>query len=105
MNKAAISLTLCLFFSMPYLAMAQEHGYLPEQGFVSDEQTAMAVAEAVVSRIYGREKIENQKPFVATLRNGIWTVSGTLHKNMPGGVFVIKIDKKDSRIISLSHEK
>jgi hypothetical protein len=105
MRKTAIGLVL---FLIPTLVMAlerNEHSYIPEQGFVPDEVVAVAVAEAIVSRVYGPAQIEHQKPFVASLDAGVWTVSGTLPDRYLGGVFVIKISKKDSRVISLTHGK
>src|SRR5437870_913236 len=56
-----------------------------KNGYVPDEQTAIAIAVAVWTPIYGKAQIESEKPFRATLRNGIWTVGGTLPEGHNGG--------------------
>jgi NTF2 fold immunity protein of polymorphic toxin system component len=51
--------------------------YTPKAGFVPDSKTAVAVAEAVLTPIYGKEQIESERPFTATLKQGVWTIEGT----------------------------
>lgn len=78
---------------------------IPAQGFVPDEVVTMVVAEAIVAGVYGRAQIARQKPFVASLEHGVWTVSGTMPERLKGGVFVIRIRQRDSQAISLTHVK
>jgi hypothetical protein len=59
--------------------------------YVPDEQTAIAIAVAVWIPIYGRKQIESEKPSKATLKNGIWTVTGTLPEGYDGGTAVAEI--------------
>jgi|SRR5882724_3845252 len=77
--------------------------FKPKDGFVPDEKTAVAIAVAVWSPIYGEGKIKNEKPYKATLNEGIWHVEGTLPKGHLGGVAEIKISKQDAKIISIKH--
>ena len=39
----------------------------PQGGFVPDQQTAVLIAEAVLTPIYGHEHIESERPFTARL--------------------------------------
>jgi NTF2 fold immunity protein of polymorphic toxin system component len=77
--------------------------YDPQQGYIPDSRTAIAVAEAVWTPFYGRELVEAERPFSAILQDGIWLVKGTLPKNMSGGTLIVRIAKKDGRIISMLH--
>lgn len=99
------------FFLVSSLVRAQlEHSVIPKEGFVPDRETAIKIAEAVWTPIYGAEKISQEKPFVAELRSGVWIVSGTLPSAPPGltrkgGVATIEIAKRDGRILVVSHGK
>ena len=79
--------------------------YKPRDGYVPDEQTAIAIAVAVWTPIYGKEKIENEKPYKARLKNEVWTVTGSLPPNTDGGVAEIEIAKDDGRILRVIHGK
>jgi NTF2 fold immunity protein len=89
-------------------AFAQEtsppHNYKPPEGYVPDAQTAIQIALAVWLPIYGRKQIDSEKPYTATLKDGVWTVSGTLpHGYNVGGVAVAEISKLDGTILRVSH--
>jgi hypothetical protein len=58
---------------------AQAQSYTPKDGFGPDPITAVKIAEAVLIPVYGKEKIESERPFKAVLENGVWAVNGTLH--------------------------
>lgn len=79
--------------------------YKPKDGYVPDEKTAIAIAIAVWNPIYGKEKIEGEKPFRANLKNGVWMVTGSLPKGMNGGVAEADISKDDGRILRIIHGK
>jgi len=79
--------------------------YKPKEGYVADEETAIAIAVAVWKPIYGKEKIENEKPYKASLKDGIWTVRGSLPKGRHGGVAEAEISKDDGRILRVIHGK
>ncbi len=87
------------------IAQAQNHSFMPKDGFVPDKATAVRIAEAVLMPVYGEEKIKRERPFIATLYNGIWTVRGSLRKGWKGGVAVAEIAKQDARVLSVSHGK
>jgi hypothetical protein len=82
------------------------HSYRPEQGFVPDATTAIAIAEAVWLPIYGKATLDKERPFRAVLKGDVWTVEGTFHsphKDARGGVAVAEISRIDARIIRVSH--
>jgi hypothetical protein len=87
---------------------AELHNVKPVSGYVPDKTTAVRVAEAILKPIYGETKIEKEKPFEAKLTGNIWHVQGSLPVSsfpMPGGVAEIWIDKRDCRIIRVTHGK
>jgi len=88
--------------------------YKPPSGFVPDSKTAIAIAEAVLMPVYGKEHIESERPFIATMKVDVWTVTGTLHcpdgkggitTKCLGGVAVVKISKSNGRILYMLHGK
>ncbi len=78
-------------------------GFRPKDGFVPDAETAIKIAIAVWEPIYGRREIEGQKPFRASLRNGVWFVNGSLPPDAVGGVAEAEIAKKDGRVLRVYH--
>lgn len=80
-------------------------GYVPKEGFVPDSRTAIAVAIAVLIPIYGEEEIQGKQPFTAALKNGKWTVIGSLPKNMVGGVPEVQLLKSSGKILKVSSGK
>ncbi len=100
-------------FAITFLAVnvqaigVKHHFYMPKEGFVPDEETAIHIAIAVLVPVYGEATVHSEEPFVATLHKGIWTVSGTVPKitGYHGGVATVEIAKKDARIIRLIHGK
>jgi len=83
----------------------KEHYYIPPAGFVPDEQTAIKIAHAILTPIYGRDVLEKEEPFVAHLSNNVWTVTGSIPKDRLGGVALIEISKIDARILRVTHGK
>ncbi len=92
---------LLVAFSLP----AQEHNVRPPQGLVPDGKTAIAIAVAVWAPIYGEKKIALEKPYIATLTNGKWTVTGSLPEGYIGGVAIAVIAKSNGQVIRISHGK
>ncbi len=72
-------------------------------GYIADEKTAIDTALKIWIPIYGKETIEREKPYHATLKNGIWTVAGSLPEGMDGGVAMVNISQKDGRILKVIH--
>jgi NTF2 fold immunity protein len=90
-------------------AVEAEHSYIPPNGFVPDRETAVRIAEAVLTPIYSAKTIRAELPLRASLASGIWTVVGTMRcarvSSCPGGVAIVEISKKDARILRVSHGK
>jgi hypothetical protein len=104
MKTPFISITGFILACGILFAVEQQHSYKPKEGFVPDEKTAIAIAVAVWSPIYGVEKIQMEKPFETVLKNGVWHVEGALPAgNTKGGVAEAEISKKDARILRVSH--
>ena len=72
-------------------------------GYVPDEKTAIEIAIKVWIPIYGKEQIENEKPYHANLKNRIWKVTGSLPEGYDGGVAEARIVQKDGRILKIIH--
>jgi hypothetical protein len=80
-------------------------GFIPEDGFVPNEKIAFQIAESVLIQIYGKETIENEKPFSINLENDIWIVEGSLEEGFVGGVAYIEINKNTGQILKVIHTK
>lgn len=82
--------------------------FTPKDGFVPNAETAVKVAEAVLTPVYGEKKILSERPFNASLEGDVWTVSGTLNCRVPqcnGGAAVVKISKSSGTILHMIHYK
>jgi hypothetical protein len=106
-------LILCCTLAIVTPVISQE---APRRNYVPNSETAIAIAEAVLSPVYGKKKIESERPFRASLTDDVWTVAGTLYcpngkpqsdrlPSCDGGTAVVKISKLDARIISMTHYK
>lgn len=80
-------------------------GYKPQHGFVPNKQTAIAIAVAAWIPIYGKKMIDGEKPYQAQLKDGIWTVTGSLPKGSLGGTAEALIAQEDGRILNIAHGK
>jgi hypothetical protein len=83
----------------------------PQDGYVPDEATAVRIAEAVFIPIYGEKHVRSERPFHATLKDGVWTVKGSLGKPpkpgdiVVGGTMVAEIERATGCIKSVYHLK
>jgi hypothetical protein len=84
----------------------------PASGFVPDSITAIKIAVAVWTPIYGARLIASEKPYQAQLRGDTWIVAGSvpqsllervLHRSSFGGAAVAEIARSDARIIRVAH--
>lgn len=74
--------------------------------YVSDEQTAIDIAVKAWIPKFGKKQIEDEKPYQATLKNGVWIVTGSLPKGWNvGGVAMAEISQKDGRVLEIGHGK
>lgn len=80
-----------------------KHRFKPAAGVVPDGATAIKIAVAVWEPIYGARNIARQKPYRATLIDGVWTVEGTLAKQRFGGVALVEISKANGRVLRITH--
>lgn len=107
--KSLLAALLMIAFSNAVVAQIEvqqnKTSSRPVRQYVPDAKTAVAIAIAVLAPIYGAEKIRSEAPFVATLRDGVWTVVGTLPPGFEGGVAEIDISKAQGTILRVSHGK
>lgn len=91
-----------------YAEHADPYGVYNRNGIVKDPKVAYTIAEAILTSIYGKERIENQKPFNISLKNNkFWVVEGTLNqaKMSQRGTATIVISKDDGQVQYLMHSK
>ena len=98
-----LSMVVLLAFTVS-ATLAKEHNVRPPEGYVPDGKTAIAIAIAVWTPIYGDKQIELQKPYVAKLYRNKWTVTGSTHGGL-GGVAIAVIAKDNGAVIRVSHGK
>lgn len=91
--------------AVQYAQQIIAHGktYVPDSGYVPDSTTAVSIATAVLTPIYGKAKIDAEKPWHTGLKDGVWTVVGTFNGKGEGGEAIIQIDKMTGAIIFVTH--
>lgn len=73
---------------------------------IKDKQSLIKYAEPILFKTYGKEHILEEKPYIISFKNGIWTMNGTLSKRYTnGGTFHIVINAKDGKVIKMIHYK
>lgn len=87
-----------------------DDGYVPKAGFVPTAEVAAQIAEAVLTPIYGKKVMTAERPFHATLENGVWIVKGSVPcpgappgAVCPGGNAEIWISKSNGQILYMIH--
>jgi len=80
-------------------------GYFPKEGFIPTAEVAFQVAESILNKIYGKESIEEQKPFSINLENDIWILEGHIEPGVKGGVAYMEIRKSNGEILKVYHGK
>ena len=78
---------------------------IKNEPLIKDEQTAVALAEPILFRRFGRKHILRQKPYRVKQTNNYWVVKGYLPEGYDGGVFEITLDGKDGKIIKIIHRQ
>ena len=74
-------------------------------GIVSDQKTAIAIAEAVLFHVYGEKAIRSQRPYIVRHVRGKWIIDGAPPPpGMAGGSFHIVISQRDGRILEITHD-
>ena len=82
-------------------------------GLVPNEQTAISIAEAILFPIYGEKDIRAQRPYIVKLKDGKWSVDGSMPESpsppsgmisqIVGGTFHIVISQRDAQVIEIGH--
>jgi hypothetical protein len=72
---------------------------------INDEQTLIEVTEPILFKVYGKENIINERPYEIYLFGDNWIMKGTLPLDMKGGTFTIAVNRKNCKIIGITHEK
>ena len=80
-------------------------GYFPKEGLIPTEKIAFQIAESVLINLYGKETIEEEKPFSINLENDVWVIEGSLEKGFEGGVAYMEIRKSNGEILKVIHTK
>src|SRR5690348_9092929 len=87
-------------------------GFVPKEGFVPNGDVARAIAEAVLSPVYGKQTIISERPFKAKLDGDVWVVSGSVPcvnppagASCPGGSAEVRISKKTGQILHMTHSQ
>jgi uncharacterized protein YpmS len=79
-----------------------------EDCLVTEEKTAVSIAESVLFESYGEDKIKKERPYIVNIENdSIWNIEGNF-KTIGigfGGVFYIKISAKNGKVLDMYHEK
>ena len=72
---------------------------------ISDKETAISVAEAILFKFYGKENIIAERPYEIYLIAGYWYIGGTPPENSNSGTFEIIFSSQNGRVIKLIHGK
>lgn len=103
--------SVVLMFLAGFQSLQLIHAYQPPNGYVPNEETAIAIAVAVWNPIYGKDLIAKEKPYSAKLADGVWVVSGSLkrfmglHGTTKGGCAIAHIKQENGEILNISHSK
>ena len=79
------------------------HNAIGKDEIITDEKTAISIAEPLLFSVYGKENIVKQRPYKIGKVQNYWVISGSLPKSQIGGVFEIIIDSKNGQVIRLTH--
>jgi hypothetical protein len=77
---------------------------------IPDKPTAIAVAEPILFKVYGKELILKEMPYDVHLVDSYWLITGSLPKSLRGtvtmgGTFLIILSSKDGQVIKLIYGK
>jgi hypothetical protein len=110
--KTTVVVTVLAIVAQSALGQSTQSASTPVK--VPDAATAVKLAEKVLANVYGKKKIEGEKPFEASLSGGIWHVGGTLYCGKDrsfkgvqcvGGVAMADIRQSDGRVLKTGHGK
>ncbi|WP_423222101.1 NTF2 fold immunity protein [Ideonella lacteola] len=78
MRVATFCLVLTLCSEVAAAQSTSQHNYKPVAGYVPNAATAIRIAVAVWTPIYGEKQVAEQAPYNAELIEGVWHVTGSL---------------------------
>lgn len=81
------------------------HNVTKEWVMIKNDATAVKVVEPILFDIYGRDHIIDERPYEVQMIGNYYIIDGTLTSESDGGTFHIVIDKRNSRIVKLTHGK
>jgi hypothetical protein len=96
-------LLLLLLLLLPALSLADGNNYVPANGAIPDQATALRVAEAILEAAYGKIEIARGEPFTATLKGDVWVVQGTIPAGWVGGAGYVEIEKSKGCVVQIGH--
>jgi hypothetical protein len=80
-----------------------DEGVRPSAGYVPDEATAVRIAKAVWTPIYGEKQLRSEPPFHAELKGNVWHVYNVSNPPMPGGGPEAEIDRRTGKVLREWH--
>ncbi|UGS39952.1 NTF2 fold immunity protein [Pseudocitrobacter corydidari] len=103
--KPIIFLLLSLFSHGESVECFSKSTDVSKDYLVANKELVQKLAEVYVEERYGKNNAQREKPYHISDEGKFWQVNGNIKPNTTGGVFVIKIDKLDGRVISFTHGK
>ncbi len=86
------------------LSNESQHNVVDNKNLIiKDSITAINVAEPILFSVYGKEKIEYEKPYEIYKIDNYWVISGTLPEDAYGESFLIIIDARNSQVLKITH--
>jgi hypothetical protein len=85
----------------PTPSPGQSSVHMPAAGFVPDSVTAVRIAVAVWTPIFGEAQVAAQSPYRARLEGDVWSVAGTVSAGQRGGGAYAEISKRDARVLTV----
>jgi len=113
MRTAAVATVLAIAVVLSALGQTVQSAITPVK--VPDSATAVGLAETALAKVYGKKHMESERPFTASLSDGVWHVSGTLYCKdkkgnvitdaCVGGVAMADIRQRDGRVMRTGHTR
>jgi hypothetical protein len=109
--EAGVATVLVMSVASSALCQTMQSATTPVK--VTDAATAVNLAEKTLGKVYGKRIINSERPFNATLSDGVWHVTGTLYckdkkgnlitNACVGGVAMADIRQTDGRVMRTGH--
>jgi hypothetical protein len=108
--KPIAGLLVCVFsVGLAFSQVGSGRGVVPKDGFVPNATVALAIADAVLTPVYGKKTVDSERPFKAALNGNVWTVTGSVPCDgppgavCPGGAAEVRIYKRTGQILFMTH--